>query len=103
MVSTSTINQGDTLIVTLVLYDEDGDLTDADTNPTVEFWREGRLVLGPSAMSHTGLGRYRFRLNTSVLAVGAYSVVCRAQLSGWPLVETRTVEVIRPWEKSTSA
>lgn len=102
MVTISVINQGDTLFTDLVLYDEDGNLSDSDTTPTVEFWRDGKRVAGPEEMSHTGIGHYRFRLDTSTLSPGPYHVVCRAQLSGWPVVETRTLEVIKPWEKSAS-
>lgn len=102
MISVSAINQGDTLYVRYVLYDEDGDLANADAPPTVELWKDGRCVIPAQPMSHTGIGHYLFRLNTSVLATGKYHVVCRARVSGWPVVETRTVEVVKPWESSTS-
>jgi hypothetical protein len=102
MTSVTAIFQGDTLFIDFVLYDENDELTDSSTAPTLELWKGNELVVSATEMEHLGIGSYRHRQHTSTLSVGTYNIVIRAQVGEDPVVETKTVEVTRPWQRSLS-
>lgn len=75
------IERGNTKRIRAVLYDEDGELVNADTGTcTVNIWfQNGDVVVSPTAMTLASLGNYTYLWTIlSTAEIGIYNIQINA-------------------------